>query len=60
MQSSAIPFTDVPRGEWYTTAVLWAAEKGITNGMGDGTFGTMANCTRGHIVTFLQRAENLK
>ena len=60
VQSSAIPFTDVPRGEWYTTAVLWAAEKGITNGMGDGTFGTMANCTRGHIVTFLQRAENLK
>ena len=60
VSSTAIPFTDVPRGEWFTTAVLWAAEKGITNGMGDGTFGTMANCTRGHIVTFLQRADNLK
>ena len=58
--STVIPFTDVLRGEWYTTAVLWAAEKNITKGMGDGTFGTEANCTRGHIVTFLQRADNLK
>ena len=61
VRSTAIPFSDVPRGEWFTTAVLWAAENGITNGNGDGNnFGTYQNCTRGHIVTFLQRAENVK
>ena len=60
VSSTAIPFNDVPAGEWFTLPVLWAAEKGITNGMGDGSFGTMANCTRGHIVTFLQRADSLK
>ena len=60
VNSTAIPFSDVPRGEWFTTAVLWAAENGITQGMGNGRFGTYENCTRGHIVTFLQRADNLK
>jgi hypothetical protein len=49
-------FTDVPAGQWYTDAVLWAVENGVTNGMGEGIFAPDAPCTRGQIVTFLYRA----
>ena len=53
------PFVDVPAGEWYTNAVLWAVEEGITNGYGsETTFAPNKVCTRGQIVTFLYRAEN--
>ena len=34
----------------------WAVEKGITNGIGGGLFGSDNDCTRGQIVTFLWRA----
>ncbi len=50
------PFTDVPLGQWYTEPVLWAVEKGVTNGMGDGTFGVNLPCNRAQVVTFLWRA----
>ena len=57
--SDSNPFIDVPNGEWYTTAVLWAVEEGITNGYGgNDTFAPNLNCTRGQIVTFLYRAMN--
>ncbi len=49
-------FTDVPAGQWYTAPVLWAVENGITNGMGDGTFGVNRICNRAQVVTFLWRA----
>jgi len=49
-------FTDVPDGQYYSTAVSWAVLRGITNGKGDGTFAPMDTCTRGQIVTFLNRA----
>ena len=49
-------FTDVTKpGEFYYNAVLWAVENNITNGMGDGTFGTMKTCNRAQVVTFLYR-----
>ena len=48
-------FTDVPAGEWYADAVLWAVEKGITNGLTDTTFGPNEKCNRAQIVTFLYR-----
>ncbi len=51
------PFTDVPEGQWFTKAVLWAVEMGITNGMGDGTFGVNLPCNRAQVVTFLHRAQ---
>ena len=55
--SSENPFKDVPDGEWYTTAVLWAVEEGITNGYGgNDTFAPNITCTRGQIVTFLYRS----
>ena len=49
-------FTDVPDGTWYTEAVKWAVEKGITLGTSDTTFSPDLACTRSEIVTFLWRA----
>ena len=51
------PFTDVEAGKWYEAPILWAVENGITNGMGDGTFGVDGICNRAHVVTFLYRAQ---
>ncbi|MBE6932989.1 MAG: S-layer homology domain-containing protein [Ruminococcaceae bacterium] len=51
-----IPFTDVQPGQYYTNAVLWAVERGITTGTGNGsTFSPDMICTRAQIVTFLYR-----
>ena len=50
-------FKDVPNGKYYTKAVLWAAEQGITTGYKDGTFRPDDECTRGQVVTFLWRAK---
>ena len=50
------PFSDVVAGKWYYKAVLWAAEKGITEGYADtDLFGTEDICSRAHIATFLYR-----
>ena len=50
-------FTDVTDPTaFYYDAVLWAAENGITNGMGDGTFGIGSICNRAQVVTFLYRS----
>ncbi len=51
------PFSDVPAGQWYTDAVLWAVAEEITNGMTDTTFVPGGDCTRAQIVTFLYRAQ---
>ena len=50
------PFTDVKADSWYTDAVLWAVENGITNGLTADTFGPDAVCNRAQVVTFLHRA----
>ena len=50
------PFIDVPAGSYYEDAVIWAVEKGITTGTGNGRFSPDAPCTRAQIVTFLWRA----
>lgn len=49
------PFTDVAEGVYYTNAVLWAVENGITGGTTAATFSPDSVCTRGQIVTFLYR-----
>ena len=49
-------FYDVPNDAYYYEAVKWAAENGITGGVGNGLFGPNQPCTRGQIVTFLWRA----
>ena len=50
-------FKDVPSGQYYTDAVLWAVNHNpqITNGTGKDTFSPESSCTRGQIVTFLYR-----
>ena len=49
-------FDDVPEDAYYAKAVEWAVENGITNGKGNGLFGSNDPCTRAQIVTFLWRA----
>lgn len=49
-------FTDVPVDSEYAEAVAWAVEKGITTGTSATTFSPNDTCTRGQIVTFLNRA----
>lgn len=48
-------FSDVASGEYYYNAVLWAVEKGITNGTSATTFSPNATVNRGQTVTFLYR-----
>ena len=50
------PFTDVPAGQYYYKAVLWAVEESITTGTSKTTFGPDKSCTRAQVVTFLWRA----
>lgn len=49
-------FYDVPNDAYYFEAVKWAAENGITGGVGNSLFGPNQPCTRAQIVTFLWRA----
>lgn len=49
-------FVDVAPNKYYTEAVDWAVEKGVTNGLDKSHFGPQQPCTRGQIVTFLWRA----
>ncbi len=49
------PFSDVEAGSYYEKAVLWAVEKGISNGTSETTFSPKAIVTRGQSVTFLYR-----
>ena len=53
---SKAEFSDVLTDSYYTNAVAWAVENGVTNGIGDGLFGPNNSCTRAQIVTFLFRA----
>ena len=52
---SSSRFTDVADGTWYTAAVNWASDNGVTNGVGGGKFGPDADCTRAQSVTMLYR-----
>ena len=49
-------FTDVPADSYYASAVAWAVENGITDGVGGGRFDPNSTCTRAQIATFLWRA----
>lgn len=49
------PFTDVPDGQWYTDAVLWAAENNITEGTSETTFSPNSALSREDMATLLYR-----
>ena len=55
-KSAGNPFADVHESDYFFKPVLWAAEKGITNGVDKDRFGPEGACTRAHVVTFLWRA----
>ena len=48
-------FTDVPTGQWYSSAVAWAADNGIVGGYGDGRFGPNDTITREQFAVMLWR-----
>ena len=48
-------FTDVAAGQWYTDAVLWAAQKGIVNGVSETEFSPAGDLTREQLATVLYR-----
>ena len=50
------PFSDVSTSAYYYEAIKWAAENGITGGVGNSLFAPNQPCTRAQIVTFLWRA----
>ena len=49
------PFADVADGQWYTNAVIWAAENGIVKGVNTTTFAPNDQITREQIATILFR-----
>ncbi len=51
------PFTDVKEDTPYYKAILWAAENGITTGVGNGKFDPSGTVTRRDFVTFLYRMQ---
>jgi uncharacterized repeat protein (TIGR02543 family) len=52
---SALPFTDVAGGAYYTEAVMWAAENGIVKGIGGGLFAPDTEITRQDMAVMLMR-----
>ena len=55
-ETTANPFADVDGDDYYYTAVLWAVENGITDGVSATQFDPDGECTRAQMVTFLWRA----
>ncbi len=53
--TDAAAFSDVAADAYYAKAVAWAEKNGITNGLGNGKFGSDNSCTRAQIITFLYR-----
>lgn len=53
--TTANPFADVTADAYYYDAVLWAVQKGITQGTSAESFSPDSSCTRAQIVTFLYR-----
>lgn len=53
--SDGIRFTDVQENEWYTAAIVWAADKKIVNGRGGTVFDPHADITRAELATILYR-----
>ena len=53
-------FTDVPEGQWYTNAILWASQNGIAAGKGE-RFDISGKITREEVATILYKyATNYK
>ena len=51
--AEAAGFADVSAGDWYATAVNWAASAGVVSGTGDGNFSPNAAITREQLAAML-------
>ncbi|MBR0140124.1 MAG: S-layer homology domain-containing protein [Firmicutes bacterium] len=49
------PFDDVTKDDYFYKPVLWAVEKGITDGTTETTFSPYNQCRNSHILTFIWR-----
>ena len=60
LQKYGNTFKDVEfnKNNWFSSAIAWAVEGGITNGTSATTFSPNNNCTRGQFITFLYRSPN--
>lgn len=54
--STNTAFTDMPSDAYYAKAVAWAVQNGVTSGTSATEFSPDDICSRGQIVTFLNRA----
>jgi len=55
-ENAKCDFADVESGSWYAVYVASVYEKGIVNGMGDGSFGTGRSISRQDMATMIVRA----
>ncbi|MBR5253152.1 MAG: DUF4886 domain-containing protein [Clostridia bacterium] len=53
-------FSDVPADQWYSAAVKWANEAGVTSGIGGGKFGLGGEVTREQLAKFLMNYAEMK
>ncbi|MBR0522767.1 MAG: S-layer homology domain-containing protein, partial [Firmicutes bacterium] len=54
--STVNKFSDVSETDWFYKPVLWAVEKGITDGTSLTTFSPSDKCRNSHILVFIYRA----
>ena len=54
-QKTMSGFADVPNGQWYSKAIAWMKEVGLTNGAGVNKYGTNDAVTREELATFFYR-----
>lgn len=54
------PFVDVPAKAWYTKAVRWAADNGITTGTDKTHFSPKKNVTRAELVQMLYKLTRIQ
>lgn len=53
------PFTDMEAGRWYVSAINWAYEEKIVNGITETYFGVEENVTREQLTTMIFRYANV-
>ena len=51
----AVVFSDVPAGKWYSAAVAWAYDNGVTGGTGGGLFSPDQPLTREQLAVMLYK-----
>lgn len=59
LDDTAVVFSDVPAGKYYTGAVAWAAENGIVSGVSETKFAPNRQITRQDICTIMARFVNV-